>query len=126
MDGTQVLEKALFSFGGGEGWCKGAFGRNEEGQDCYVGDAYQCCARGAIRRAAIISLPTEYAEFDPAYMEAERRLSLEIPEKYAGIVDWNDHKDTTFPVVRETFLRAIASAESEVHPNQTTLEVGEA
>lgn len=93
---SDTLRKALALIEKPENWCKGVYGG--------LGFSDRRCAFGALAEAA---RATEVGG------EAIRAVRSVLPPEFPNVESFNDHPDTTHPMVVDLFKRAIAEEEAK-------------
>jgi hypothetical protein len=92
-----------------ENWCKGAYARNSSGEATSSGsdDATCWCISGALKRVAGCN----------GYLDCVREAVLAAlgdgKTETHKVPNFNDHPDTTHPMVLDLFDRAIAMEEAD-------------
>lgn len=91
-----------------ENWCKGLNAADESGR--FVPSRSKCavrwCTVGALRAASGLGA---HAIRSPA----AEALVKAVPDHYTGPINFNDHPDTTHPMVLDLFDRAIEMEEAD-------------
>lgn len=104
---SDTLRKALALIEKPENWCRGLSASDANGRFVMPTskDAVGWCLSGALR--AVTSQGINVLR-----SQANQALADVLPEAYTGPIDFNDHPDTTHPMVVDALTRAIAEEEA--------------
>jgi hypothetical protein len=102
----RILEEALALFGpNGENWTKGSYAKNRHGLRVNVDSTTACkfCAMGAIMRVN----PKPFGHLSDASAQLQKALTKLHKRTDNFLIEYNDHKTTTFNDIQKVYQTAI-------------------